>query len=249
MKKQTKILLLHGWDWKKYPKYSPKHQWENRQDFINMLGEYFDVDYPSLPGFDTNSRENDKPWSLDDYSVWLKKLLDTGRYDAIIGYSFGCAVIVKCLYQYNIKIATVLISPAIIREYKVKSSWIVLKTKSILKSLHMTILVEYATDLYLRFWIRNSFYIEGNKFLRQTYRNIVKIDLSFECKKLVDRKYPLAFIFGSLDTATPKSTFIKSVPQAESDLVLIEGAGHNVGGTHPLNVVENVVKILQERME
>lgn len=248
MKKQAKILLLHGWDWKKYPKYNPKHQWENRQDFINMLGEYFDVDYPPLPGFDTDSRKNEEPWSLDDYSIWLKDLLTTGAYDAVIGYSFGCAVIVKCLHQHNIKIPTVLISPAIIREYQVKTSGVFLKTKSILKSLHMTTVVEYVADLYLRFWIRNSFYIQGNKFLRKTYRNIVKVDLSPECRSLVYRKYPLAFIFGSLDTATPKSTFIRSVPHAKDNLVLIEGAGHNVGGTHPLEVVENVVKILQERI-
>jgi pimeloyl-ACP methyl ester carboxylesterase len=88
----TRVLLLHGWDWEKYPVFNPKHQWQNRQELLGELQRRYEVSYPSLPGFSPDDRYRTGCWTLDDYANWLQEEIVQQRYSVVIGYSFGCAV-------------------------------------------------------------------------------------------------------------------------------------------------------------
>jgi len=64
----NRLLLLHGWDWEKYPVFEPEHQWQNRQELLTELQKKYDIDYPSLPGFSYNDAHRAGSWTLDDYA-------------------------------------------------------------------------------------------------------------------------------------------------------------------------------------
>lgn len=72
----ARILLLHGWDWKKYPVFKPQHQWKSRQELIAELQRNYNVDYPSLSGFDPNDTHRTGSWTLNDYTFWLQEKID-----------------------------------------------------------------------------------------------------------------------------------------------------------------------------
>ena len=240
---KQKMLILHGWDWKKYPKFKPTHQWENRQELLNLLMKEFHVDYPDLPGFNVNDSYNGE-WSLDDYSSWLEKLIKENKYDVVVGYSFGCAVIIHCLHKYKLTIKAILISPAIVRAYTIKTSSTSSMISSLLKRFRLNWIRSIAVLFYLKYVVKNDFYIHGTKFLRKTYQNIVRIDLSGECNELLEKGTDLHFIFGSEDTATPPDLFLKRVPKANNCVHIIDGATHNVGGTHPVDVASVIESLV-----
>jgi pimeloyl-ACP methyl ester carboxylesterase len=243
MKTKQKMLILHGWDWRKYPKFKPTHQWENRQELVNLLMKEFHVDYPDLPGFNIND-SHDGEWSLDDYSSWLEKLIKENKYDVVLGYSFGCAVIIHCLHKYKLPIKSILISPAIIRAYTVKTSSTSSKVSSLLKRFRLNWVRSLAVLFYLKYVVKNDFYIHGTKFLRKTYQNIVRVDLSDECNELLEEEADLQFIFGSEDTATPPALLLKKTPKVNNRVHIIDNATHNVGGTHPKEVVSVIESLL-----
>lgn len=234
---KPKILLLHGWDWKKYPKFKPKHQWENRQEFLDLLQKDYDVDYPELPGFGAYDAYT-QAWTLDDYALWLKNKLSENTYQMVVGYSFGCAAIIHALFKYKVQTPAVCISPAIIRSYKVTTSETKSKLSKMFQSLHLNWIRNIGVNIYLKYVVKNEFYIHGNSFLRATYRNIVRVDLTDECASVLDSGSDVYFIFGSEDTATPSELFLKRIPAATSRTRLVSGATHNVGGSHPQNVVD-----------
>lgn len=244
MKTKQKMLLLHGWDWRKYPKFNPTHQWENRKQLLDLLMVNFDVDYPAMPGFNV-SDSYPEAWSLDDYSSWLDKLIKKNKYDVVVGYSFGCAVIVHCLHKYKLTTPAILISPAIIRAYKVKTSTMSSRVAKLLKQFHLNWIRNLGVFFYLKYVVKNDFYTHGTKFLRKTYQNIVRVDLSEECTQLLNQGTKLHFIFGSEDTATPPALFLEKIPQTKNSIHLIHGATHNLGGSHSEDVV-CVIKSLTE---
>lgn len=231
-KMKAKILLLHGWDWKKYPKFNPTHQWENRQEFIDVLQKKFDIEYPTLPGFNVEDTVQGA-WTLQEYARWLNEKVSKNSYDLIIGYSFGSAVITQFLYTYKSTVPVVLISPAIIRAYAVRDSKVKNIGVKILTVLHLEKIKSIFTSLYLTYIVKNKFYIHGNDFLRNTYRNIVRIDVSDECREILKIKKNILFIFGEKDTATPPQLFLNKVPEAGDLTLIIPNADHNVAGTHP----------------
>ncbi|MGH3873966.1 MAG: alpha/beta hydrolase [Pseudonocardiaceae bacterium] len=114
----TRVLLLHGWDWEKYPVFNPKHQWQNRQELLTELRKHYELNYPSLPGFSRDDKYRTGYWTLDDYANWLQGEIVRQRYDAVIGYSFGCAVATHWQYLHrNVSVPVILLSPAIVRAY------------------------------------------------------------------------------------------------------------------------------------
>ncbi len=255
---KKKVLLLHGWDWRKYPKFHEisgiKHQWQNRQVFLDLMKEEFDVDYPALPGFGDNaSTPSAESWDLEDYASWLKKRIETHRYDALVGYSFGSAVILKYLVEQGGSLSAVLISPAILRAYKSEATRrthkqiLLVRGKEILKKVSVFIgmkFFDYLRHIYMLYWVRNPLYSEGTPFLQDTYLRIVKRDLSQSLQKFMGQKSnreKISLIFGKQDTETPPEALFSKVPEAKHISILIEDGDHDIGRTHP-EVLLSIIK-------
>lgn len=120
------ILLIHGWNWKNYPQFNANNSWLNRSDFVNALKKNLEVSHPSMPGFG-DSKIPSTAWGLDDYADWLDGILLSKKYDCILGYSFGAAVVTHWLYRKignpnssanSVNTKIFLVSPAIIRKYR-----------------------------------------------------------------------------------------------------------------------------------
>jgi pimeloyl-ACP methyl ester carboxylesterase len=240
-----RVLLLHGWDWEKYPVFKLKHQWQNRKELVEELGKHYDTDYPSLPGFSRMDAHRAGSWTLDDYADWLQGEVVEQRYDAIIGYSFGCAVATRWQYLYrNSSVPLILLSPAVARAYGKPPNKILTTVASVLKFLRMERVVYFLRNLYLTRVIKNPHVIHGTPFLRSTYFNIVSVDLSGELAQLIDANYAITCVFGSEDTATPPEILFARTPAARPLSLIIPAGTHDIGRTHPKEVVGHIVDFL-----
>lgn len=243
----TRVLLLHGWDWEKYPVFKLKHQWQNRQELIEELQKHYDIDYPSLPGFSCNDAHRTGSWTLDDYADWLQGEITERRYDAIIGYSFGCAVATHWQYLHrNTAVPLILLSPAIARAYGKPPNKILAAVASILKFLRMARAFYFLRKLYLTHVIKNPHVIHGTPFLQSTYSNIVSVDLSDELAQLIDANYAITCVFGREDTATPPEILFSRTPAARPLSLIIPAGTHDIGGTHPREIAKHIVDFLNQ---
>jgi pimeloyl-ACP methyl ester carboxylesterase len=245
----TRVLLLHGWDWEKYPVFNLEHQWQNRQELLAELQQHYDVNYPSLPGFSQDDRGRTGYWTLDDYANWLQGEIIKQCYDVIISYSFGCAVATHWQYLHrNEAVPLILLSPAIARAYDRPPNKILTTAANMLKYLRMNHMVHFLRKLYLTHVVKNPHVMHGTPFLQATYSNIVSVDLSGELAQLIDADYAIACVFGSEDTATPPEILFSRVPAARPLSFVIPAGTHDIGGTHSKEVVRHVVDFLN-RME
>lgn len=223
------IVLIHGWDNKNYSKYGGNDAWENRKLFVEELSLKFNVIKLNLPGF-AGEPEPDKPWDLQDFAIFFENYLKKNliKPDIVLGYSFGAAVALSWKLKFQSKCKIILVSPAISRAYK-KQGFV--QKISFLKKLIPFFLTQIVRDLYLR-KIGNRFYIDGTNFLKNTYLNIVKIDLSENIKQV--NPDDVLLIFGANDTATPPSVLLDrlSMTPLKDRIKIIEGGNHNIAQTH-----------------
>lgn len=241
----TRVLLLHGWDWEKYPAFNPEHQWQNRQELLTELQKHYEVNYPSLPGFGRDDKSRTGYWTLDDYANWLQDEIAEQDYDAVIGYSFGCAVATHWQYLHrDASVPLILLSPAIARAYDRTPNRIVSTAASVVKRLGTKRMIYFLRKLYLTRVIKNPHVIHGTPFLQATYSNIVSVDLSGELAQLIDANYAITCVFGSDDTATPPEILFSRVPTARSLSLVIPAGAHDIGSTHPKELVSHVVDFL-----
>lgn len=241
----TRVLLLHGWDWEKYPVFNPEHQWQNRQELLTELQKHYEVNYPSLPGFSRDDKSRTGYWTLDDYANWLQEEIARQCYDAVIGYSFGCAVATHWQYLHrDASVPLILLSPAIVRAYDRTPNKIVSTAASVLKHLGTKRMIYFLRKLYLTRVIKNPHVIHGTPFLQATYSNIVSVDLSGELTQLIDADYAITCVFGSDDTATPPEVLFSRVPAVRSLSLVIPAGAHDIGSTHPKILVSHVVDFL-----
>jgi len=167
-----------------------------------------------LPGF-CGVPEPKEPWSLREYSEYLNDFIQKNNIkpDAVLGYSFGGAVATYWKYSFHTDIKLILISPAIVRAYEkgMSVSWL----KKILPTSINSILL----DGYLKLK-HNPYYVDGTPFLRRSYLNIVRIELSKELQTFDPRSVVL--IFGSDDTATPPALLLHKIQDSKiKDRVIV----------------------------
>lgn len=239
-----KILLLHGWNYANYknvannPNETP---WHNRQEFIDLLqSQGFELTTPSFPGF-VGYEDGDpkKEWFIDDYVNYCNELVESHRPDVLLGYSFGGAVATlwKTKFGVNSQIKLILISPALEREYTVKSNIKILNLKYIVPKN----LLSFARDLYLRFVVKNPYYTKGTIFLKNSYLNIVKVKCGNQLFKI--RPEQMLLVFGSNDTATPPdllTKMFKGNKNLSKQIIVISGGGHDIANTHAEEIVEKI---------
>ena len=236
------ILLIHGWNYKNYYNKTNKSAWNNRINFINELKKNNNVYDPDLAGFGTNPSPNDKKWSLDDYSKYIDNYIKENnlKIDYIIGYSFGGAVAINYKYKFNKDIKLILISPAIIRNSKKSKKFI--STPSIFNSIRNKI-----RDFYLIHIVKTNEMVYGDKFLRNTYQDIVRIDLLPVVEQLNYKD--INIIYGkSDDMVCPMEVLSKVNDDLKKKVSIIDG-GHDIANTNTDEVIDIISKIIKNDLK
>lgn len=182
------IIILHGWG----------RSIEDFLDVKEILSKKYQIYLIDLPGFGKSDNLK-KPYTLDDYVVFLKKFIDFNNIEnpIIIAHSFGGRIALRyaSLYQTN---KMILISSAGIKRFSLK-----VKGKIILYKLKKWYYKTFNKISAYERLINSSGsvdYKSSNDIMKKTLSNIVKIDQRKELKE-IDAEVLL--IWGKMDTATP----------------------------------------------
>lgn len=231
-----KILLLHGWNYLNYTSMTEKRDaWHNREKLVKELEKRYKVYKVNFPGF-CGEKEPKKAWTLKDYAKYVKDYLDTNnlKVDYILGYSFGGAVAVSYNLEYDNNQDLILISPAIIRNYKKSKSFI--PTPKILNPIRNKI-----RDFYLIHKVKTNEMVYGTKFLRETYQNIVRVELLNDLEK-IDKKH-LKIIYGEEDKMVNPQRVLETIKdEYKKNIFLIKDGGHDIANTHVNDILEIIGK-------
>lgn len=225
---KKKLLLIHGWDHRNYSKNGCTDAWANRSRFVKTLREHFEVITPNLPGF-CGTLDPDRPWTLDDFTNYVSDIIEQERPNLILGYSFGGAIVLHWKkLTGDTAIETFLVSPAILRKYKQSDLSTVQK---LLKTILPQGFVSILRDFYLVQIVKNPYYTQATKVMRETYRNIVSIDLSKDLFGVIDK---LTLVYGEKDSATPPNLVQEVLNQSSNGhtLHIIAGGGHDIANSH-----------------
>lgn len=227
------IVILHGWQ-------SKIKRW---QGFKKQLEKHFKVYLPQLPGF--GEAKLVKPLTLDDYCHWLKKYLAEQKIEnpVLIGHSFGARIAIKFTTENNKVEKLILIAAAGIKpKWKVKKflGLIVAKTGKLFFVLPPFSFFKKPATWLLYSLIREKDYYQADENLKKTMKNILKIDLSNQLKKI---KAKTLILWGGKDKATPLSDAYlmeQKIPQAK--LVIWKDSGHSLPFEKTKELVELIIK-------
>jgi len=243
MSKET--LLIHGWDPQFYNSNIGENTtdgiaWSHRLELIRLLSKKYVLNYFNLPGFCGVSEPEKERFNVEDFTDyfanWIKK--SKKNPEVIIGYSFGGVVALDYKVRYDNSIPTILISPAIHRGESSRSKFAHL-AKNVIPEGISEPLKKYYQYLFSRY------YRNGTPFLRESYDLIVRRDIISELNE-VDPK-SLLLIYGLEDNATPWKQVEDKAIKLGLQYGLIENGGHNIGQTHPGEIVEFIDKLLKTK--
>ena len=135
-----------------------------------------------------------------------------------------------------------MVSPAILRKYQHSDLSFVQKA---LKAILPNTLVSLLRDFYLTQIVKNPYYSKATKVMRETYRNIVAVDLRNDLQSISE---PLTLIYGENDSATPLALVRDVLNDAEShhDLYVISGGGHDIANTHTDELAGLIKKVKED---
>lgn len=216
--KGSDILLLHGWG--------------QNIEMMKILGDHFDNNHRitilDFPGFG-KSDEPKTPWSVEDYSLLVGKLVKKLKIKnpIIIGHSFGGRVAIKYASMYEVN-KLVLFGAPCIREQKE----LPLKVK-VLKSLKKLPGLNELGE-YMKKFIGSEDYRNATPMMREILVNTVNEDLSGDAVKI---KCPTLLIWGTNDSAAP----IGDARKLEK--ILKDGALIELPGTH-YAYIENINRVV-----
>lgn len=241
--KKPKILLIHGWNYANYTSSGCNDAWANRSKFVQALSPYFNVVTINLPGF-CGQPGPERPWVIDDYVDHIDTIIGFEKPDYALGYSFGGAILLRWERRTgNRPVKVILVSPAIIRRYEHKDQSFFQRT---LKRVLSERLISLLRDIYLTKIIKNPYYTNATKIMRETYRNIVSVDLR---KDLMELAEPITLIYGEDDSATPVNLVQAIISNTQHKLNIIPGGGHDIANSHTVELVSLIIKELEGKNE
>ena len=236
---KKKILLIHGWDYKYYYHLHNTRSWDKRNTFLKELSKKYDIYYPDLPGFGLEKEPIAKKWKLDDYANFIYEYIKNNnlKIDYILGYSFGGPVALKFkqLFDHNIK--EILISPALIRN--TNSSRKFLKTPKLFNPIRNLI-----RDYYLIKKLKVDEMVHGKKFLRNTYQDIVRVNMLKELDNYNENDFLL--IYGDKDTLVNPSKVLSDInPRFKKRIKIIVGGDHDIGENRCNEVIRYIDEFIK----
>ena len=233
---KKKILLIHGWNYRNYSSMTSENDaWHNREELVEELKKNYEVYKINLPGFCHEKEPKCKEWQLEDFAKYIENYLISKhlKVDYALGYSFGGAVAVtwKNLFHHDTKL--ILVSPALIRNFKHSKKFI--KTPKFLQKVRNKI-----RDWYLINIVKTKEMVHGTPFLRNTYQIIVRKELMDEVKKI--NPSDLMIIYGDKDDMVLPIKFYESMDEKyKARIFFIPNGGHNIGKTNSKEICQLIV--------
>ncbi len=230
-------ILIHGWSPNRYTTRIknpyPSFGWDHMPELTSLLSKNFKLKYYNLPGFCGEPEPNKDHFDVEDFTnvfaKWMKKEGHNAK--VIIGYSFGGAIALDYKVRSKTHIPIILISPAIIRANTLKSN-----VAALIKRLFPKVVSGKLRRIYQN--ITSEYYRKGTPFLKNTYNIIVRRDLRPLLKKINSKEVLL--IYGTHDSATPWNLVEKTVVNNKLKYQLFQDGNHNIGQTHPREIVEKI---------
>ena len=212
-RKGKPVILLHGWG-----------QNIEMMDYIaEFLKSHFKIYNLDLPGFG-ESDDPPTPFSVEDYSIFLKNFADSFKIEnpIIIGHSFGCRIAIHYAYK-NPVYKMVLTGAAGIRD------------KRTLKYYFKTYSYKLGKKLMNAGFFKNKLaelqknagsedYKNSSGVMRTTFVKVVNDDVTPLLKNISTETL---LVFGECDEATPVSKGKKMEKLMQNaTLVIFEGDDH-----------------------
>ncbi len=212
------ILILHGWK-------SSKEKWQKVEKDLEREG--FKCVIPDIPGF---KRENElkKPWEVEDFYKWLLDFIKKREIAPpffLMGHSFGGGLAVKLAAERPSWVEKmVLVSPAIFRVRSNKIKFLS-QLSCFFKKLQFLPGYQWLREKIYYHILKSPDYLTAEGFLRETFQNIIREDLSGLLDKV---NQETLLIWGEKDKAVPLSVGKKIASRlSPGRLEIIEDAGHS----------------------
>ncbi len=235
------LLLIHGWNYRNYTSMTDEDDaWHNRKHFVDLLEEDFNIYKLNLPGFCGEKEPDKKYFTLDDFADYINDYIQKNNIpvDYVLGYSFGGPVAITWKNKYPSKVKLILVSPAIIRNQDKSKKFV--KTPRVLKPFR-----DFVRDLYLIYYVKNNEMRYGTKFLRNTYQEIVRKDVTDELEKIDPNE--VCIIYGTLDKMVKPYKLQEKVNQDyKKRIAFIENGGHDIANSHPEEIISDIKKFYKE---
>lgn len=207
-KENRAIVLLHGWG-------------QNIKMMEGLGNQFIDTNriiIVDLPGYG-KSAEPKKVWTVDDYVLFLKELLDKLHVDdpIIIGHSFGGKIGLLYASKYKVKKLICLASP-----YKKSSKEKSLKLKILKAAKKIPVLNKL--EGFAKRHIGSADYKNASEMMRKILVETVNYDISDQLYKI---KCPTLLIWGTMDQAVSVNDAYeleRLIP--DCGLVTYEGCSH-----------------------
>lgn len=221
-----KIYLLHGWS-------DSTQKWGTLVRLLERRG--FVVHLPLIPGLTEELKE---VWGLENYVVWLEKLLEKEDKVILAGHSNGGRISLAFALKHPEKIHhLVLIDSAGVYHNHFTRRLKRFLFKSLARTGKKLTKSEKLRSLLYKM-AREKDYEKADPILRQTLTNLIKVDL---VPQLPSLKVPTLIIWGENDKATPLKDGLLIHQQIKGSVFkMITGARHSPQFTHPELVADYI---------
>ncbi len=228
------ILILHWW-WGKSNSWL--HVWE-------LLSEkWFNIIIPDLPWF--WKTEITKVYTLEDYAECIEEFCKKLNLGEIIlwWHSNWWAISITLENKKALKIEKLILnnSAGIRHDAKrtVKRKILNALAKKLKFLKKIKILQKLRNLFYRAIWSQDYLEAEKNPFLKQTYLNMISVDLQEKIKKI---ETVTLLIWGEKDTYTPlKDANIMKNTIKKSKLIVLENETHGIHLKNPKRLVDTFV--------
>jgi pimeloyl-ACP methyl ester carboxylesterase len=235
------FLILHGWG-------GSSKTWEK---VIEKLKSNFKLICPDLPGFG-KTPPPDFDWSLKDYVVWLKDLLDALYLKDVIllGHSFGGRVAIKFSLSFpeRIKILILLASAGIKEKLGIKGKVLSLFSFWGNRFFSFKPLFHFkkGAQKIFYFFLRDKDYVKASERMRGVMRNVINEDL---LPHLPSIKNKTLILWGEIDDILSLKhayLFYKNIP--DSQIFIIPGVSHAPNLKNPDVLADFISYALKENI-
>lgn len=231
---KNSILILHGW-------WGSSDSWVEVWDILYKA--WYNVIIPDLPGFWWTILE--KVFTIDDYAKIIEKLVNILNLKnfILLWHSNGWAISIRLINRWNINPEKLILN---------NSAWIRQKTTISLKRLIIKYLTfpfkifkfipwykEIRALFYRVIWAHDYINSEHNKFLNETFKNMINTDLKDELSNI---KVNTLIIWWENDAYTPVlDGYLMNKKIKDSKLIILDNERHGIHLQNPKRLVKTII--------